>query len=87
MRTVFNPVEAERFAAWLEEESGRVMLDLRDTVKVLTNLQNSWNDPKYNEYLRTFDASAESLARFKEHADKYVSFLRNTAAFVAEYLG
>ncbi|MCO5067977.1 MAG: hypothetical protein M9910_04710 [Kiritimatiellae bacterium] len=87
MKTVYNPDEANRFAAWLDEESGRVMLDLRDTAKVLTDLQSSWNDAKYNDYMRTFDASTEALARFREHAERYVAYLRKKSAYVKEYLG
>lgn len=87
MKTVYNPDEANRFAAWLDEESGRVMLDLRNTTKVLTDLQNSWSDAKYNDYMRTFDASTEALARFREHAERYVAYLRKKSAIVREYLG
>jgi hypothetical protein len=84
MKTVYNPDEANRFAAWLDEESGRVMLDLRDTAK---DLQNSWNDAKYNDYMRTFDASTEALTRFREHSERYVAYLQKKSAYVKEYLG
>jgi len=87
MKTVFNPDEARRFAKWLEEESGRVMIDLRETTKSLTDLQSNWNDNKYNGYLRTFDTSTESIARFREQAEQYVSYLRKKADIVAQYLG
>lgn len=86
MKTVFNPEEARRFADWLEEESGRVMLDLRDTDKAFLELQVNWNDTKYEKYLRLFDASTEALARFSEDAERYVGYLRKKAALISEYL-
>ena len=86
MKTVFNPDEARRFADWLEEESSRVMMDLRESEKTLLDLQISWNDARYEDYLRVFDTSTESLARFSEGAGRYVEYLRKKADLVSDYL-
>ena len=87
MKTIFNPDEARRFADWLEKESARVMMDLRDTSKTMLDMQINWNDAKYDDYQRLFDSSSEALARFREDAERYVSYLRQKAAKVSEYLG
>ena len=86
MKTVFNPDEARRFADWLEEESFRVMMDLRESEKTLLDLQISWNDARYDDYLRVFDTSTESLARFSEDTGRYVEYLRKKADLVSDYL-
>jgi len=87
MKTVFNPDEARRFAGWLEEESARVMMDLRQTSVSMLELRSSWNDAKYDDYQRLFDTSTESLAHFSEDAERYVSYLRKKADIVSAYLG
>jgi len=87
VKTVFNPVEAIRFATWLKEESGVVMDDLRNTTKIMTELRANWNDPKYDEYLRAFDGSTKSFAEFKQHVEAYISYLRKKADIVTEFLG
>lgn len=86
MRTVFNPDEAYRFAAWLQEESGNVMIDLRNTDLALTQLQANWNDPKYDAYMRTYEENTQKLLHFQAHAEAYISYLRGKAAIVADYL-
>jgi len=87
MITEMDPDEARRFAKWLEEETGRVMIDMRETTQAMTDLQIAWNDFKYNEYMRTFETSTESINRFRQEAERYVSYLRKKADLVAQYLG
>ena len=87
MKTCYNPDEADRFAKWLLEETGQVMLDYRDTEKILTGLQNRWKDAKYDGYLRTFDESFESLARFRQHAEQYAAYLREKSKILRDYFG
>ena len=40
---------------------------------------------KYDDYHRLFDSSTESLARFSEDTERYVSYLRKKAVIIADY--
>jgi hypothetical protein len=87
MKTYFNPAEAMQFANWLEKNGETLMGEVRATSKQLIELQASWRDMKYDQYLRIFDENTRNLALLKEDIDKYATYLKSKAAIISEYLG
>lgn len=87
MQIYFDPDEAERFAARLDEETGQMRETLRAVSIVLVELNADWKDSRYDRYMAIFDRNTESLMRFFGEADRYAAYLRKNAAIIREYLG
>lgn len=87
MRTTIDPDEARLFAAQLE----RAAQDLRSlnraaSQRLLDMHGSAWNDARYVQFEKRFEAASTLLATFTERAEKYADYLRRKAKPIDRYL-
>jgi len=87
MKTQFDPREARRFAAFLDE----CARDLRSlnvgAAKALFDLHAAhWQDGRFEQFERLYEEASVSLQQFIEYAERYAEYLRRKAEPIERYL-
>lgn len=87
MRVIFDPLEARRFAAFLDDRSQDMRAANRRVSTLIVEAgASAWRDRRYDDFLRQFDEASTLLQQFLEHAERYAGYLRRKAAPVERYL-
>lgn len=88
MKVIIDPQEARRFAGYLDERARDLgELNRRTSLHIAEMALSSWQDSRYDEFLREFEEASTLLKIFLEHAERYADYLRRKAAPIERYLG
>lgn len=87
MKSIIDPKEARRFAAFLDERSRDLKaLNSRVSQQLLELRLGHWQDDKYRQFEQRFEEASVQLQIFLDHADKYAEYLRRKAEPIEKYL-
>lgn len=85
-RAVVSPEEVRRFAALLEETTGKLRASTNTLNGSAQALNEVWRDEKYVRFHRELETAVAELQQFMREAEAYTVFLRTKAQKAQRYL-
>ena len=81
-----DPAELRRFARDLNRFNSELETLISGLHNRLRGLEKTWQDQEQRKFTEEFERTIKTLSRFLDSSANHVSFLRNKASIIEEYL-
>ena len=84
-QAIVDPEELRRFATHLRGFISTLTGEVSRLHGQFNQLGSSWRDQEHRKFAETFEQTAQSLARFVEQGEQFVTHLHGKAEAIDEY--